>query len=128
MKRILMTAIILATMLVSTPRQAAADMTETLAYTFAVTLAGTVVGAYALPYVVPVVAPTVATAYTATTGAVNSVLTGTGSILVLEPRLFGAIAGMAAGLGGGLYYFSEAPQDPKVASKETSNTVVRVRQ
>lgn len=89
------------------PAQAAEITTQTLAYTFVFALAGTAAGAILLPYAAPAAAPIVAGAYTTTATAVNGTLTGLGSLLVTEPRMTGAILGMAAGLTSGLYLYSE---------------------
>lgn len=102
----------------ATPGTARADTSTTLAYTFVATLVGTAVGAVVFPYAVPIVAPAVAGTY----GTVASAVTGTAGVLaagvggfstavggwiVREPRLTGAVAGMATGLGLGLVVFDQ---------------------
>ncbi|MDF1792569.1 MAG: hypothetical protein P1U88_11700 [Thalassobaculaceae bacterium] len=135
-------------------RPAAADTTNTLAKTFALTLAGTIIGAYGLPYVAPMVAPTlgsayvatagtingalapifstpaaVATGYAATAGAIDGALTTAGTYTVMQPRLVGAVTGMALGLIGGIYIFSEPTAVTETSSGplETTNTVVMLQ-
>ncbi len=100
------------------PGAARADTSTTLAYTFVATLVGTAVGAVVFPYAVPLVGPavagtygTIATAVTGTAGVIASgvggAATAVGGWIVREPRLTGAVAGMAAGLGIGLTVFNE---------------------
>jgi hypothetical protein len=81
--------------------------TQTLAYTFVFALAGTAAGAILVPYAAPAAAPVVAGAYSATATAVNSAATGLGNLVLVEPRMTGAIFGMGAGLLSGLYLYSE---------------------
>lgn len=89
------------------PASAAEITTKTLAYTFVLALAGTAAGAVLVPYAAPTVAPAVAGAYTATAAAVDGAITGLGSLVLLEPRMTGAVFGMGVGLMSGLYFFSE---------------------
>jgi hypothetical protein len=98
--------------------------TETMAYTFAVTLAGTVGAAYLFPYVVPMVAPAIASTYAATTAVFDSVLTAAGGYVVLEPRMIGAVTGMAVGLLGGLYIFTEESEEVGPVAQKTTNSVI----
>ncbi|WP_420562833.1 hypothetical protein [Thalassobaculum sp.] len=154
MRRTLTVSSLALVALLSVARPASADTTTTLAQTFALTLAGTIIGAYGLPYVLPAVAPTVGSAYAATAGAVNGALTPifsapatvaagytatagaidgalttAGTYTVMEPRLIGAIGGMAIGLISGLYVFSEpAAEEVATGPVETTNTVVMLQQ
>lgn len=89
------------------PASAGEVTTRTLAATFVLALAGTAAGAVLVPYAAPAVAPAVAGAYTATAVAVDGALTGLGSLVLIEPRMTGAVFGMGTGLLAGLYFFSE---------------------
>jgi hypothetical protein len=98
---------------VATPQPARADTsTTTLAYTFALTFAGAAAGAVAFTYGVPLVAPAVAATYSTVAAGLGGTATTLGTWIVTEPRLTGAITGMAAGLIGGLVYFDEGPAKP----------------
>ena len=92
----------------ATPQPARSDTAATLGYTFALTLAGTVAGAALLPYLAPVAAPAVAAAYGTVAGAVDTAATGVGGWLLSDPRLSGAVLGMAAGLVGGIVAFGDS--------------------
>lgn len=152
MRRTITLAALVLVAILAVTRPAAADTTNTLAKTFALTLAGTLIGAYGLPYVTPVIAPVVGPAYVATAsavngvlapimmsppavatgyaamaGGINSALTTAGSYMVLQPRLVGAVAGMTAGLVGGIYVFSDPVEEVQVGPVETSNTVVQLQ-
>lgn len=89
------------------PASAGEISTQTLAYTFVFALAGTAAGAVLVPYAAPAVAPAVAGAYMATATAVDGAITGLGSLVLIEPRMTGAVFGMGVGLLSGLYFFGE---------------------
>lgn len=108
MKKLLASTAIVAALAGAPLAPAKAEVTtQTLAYTFVFALAGTAAGAVLVPYAAPAAAPAVAGAYTATASAVNSAATGLGSLILLEPRMTGAILGMTAGLFAGLHFYSE---------------------
>lgn len=128
MKRLILMIVFAALLAGTNPRQAEAVSTETLAKTFALTLAGTVGGAYVLPYLVPMVAPTVSAAYTAVVGtALDGITTTIGSYLILEPRMIGAVAGMTAGLIGGLTFFDDDVEKAEIAEKATTNSAIQLK-
>jgi hypothetical protein len=128
MKRLILMIVFAALLAGTNPRQAEAVSTETLAKTFALTLAGTVGGAYVLPYLVPMVAPTVSAAYTAVVGtALDGITTTIGSYLILEPRMIGAVAGMTAGLIGGLTFFDDDVAKAEIAEKATTNSAIQLK-
>lgn len=109
MKKFIAAAAVVTTLAAVPLAPAAADeiTTKTLAYTFVLALAGTAAGAVLVPYAAPTVAPVVAGAYGATATAVNGAITGLGSLVLIEPRMTGAVFGMGVGLLSGLYFFSE---------------------
>jgi hypothetical protein len=109
MTKIIASAVIATTLAMApvAPASAGEITTQTLAYTFVFALAGTAAGAVLVPYAAPAVAPVVAGAYMTTAAAVDGAITGLGSLVLIEPRMTGAVFGMGAGLLSGLYFFSE---------------------
>lgn len=89
------------------PATAGEITTQTLAYSFVFALAGTAAGAILLPYAAPAAGPFVAGAYTTVTSTVNGATVGLGNLLLTEPRMTGAVLGMATGLFSGIYFYSE---------------------
>jgi hypothetical protein len=129
MRKFMMGAALAAALSMAAPRLASAEITtETMAYTFALTLAGTVGAAILFPYVVPVVAPAVSTAYAATATSLDGVLATAGGYVVLEPRMIGAVTGMAAGLLSGLVIFARDEPEAGPAMRKTTNTVIKISQ
>ena len=49
------------------------------------------------------------------------------SYLILEPRMIGAVAGMTAGLIGGLTFFDDDVEKAEIAEKATTNSAIQLK-